>query len=66
MKIKRRYPEEVSLQKQLPLPTKKIVNLRNSLNFRMGQFRSDTYNDKEEALTDDELINTVKMRKCVD
>lgn len=66
MKIKRRYPEEVSLKKQVPLPTKKIVNLRNSLNFRMGQFRSDTYNDKEEDLTDDELINTVKMRKCVD
>ncbi len=66
MKIKRKYAEEVSLSQLIPAPTLKIISLRNSLFYKLGQFRKDTYNEQEEELTDDELIKTIKTRKLKD
>jgi len=63
MKIKRKYPEMVSYSTLIPAPTPRILNLRNSLNWKLALFRKDTFNEQEDDLTDDEVIKEIKIRK---
>lgn len=53
----------VSYSTLIPAPTPRILNLRNSLNWKLGLFRKDTFNEQEDDLTDDEVIKEIKIRK---
>lgn len=48
------------------LPTDQILNRQLNLQKRIPKFRKDLDNDDEDSLSDDEVIEEIKMRKCLE